>query len=95
MPKVHGDGYLATFSLCEDALRCTAALQGIAGEYGFAIRCGVHAGDYKTAGEDAIGLTVIIASRLMSAACAGRILVSNAVSTAVAVRTFSLALGKS
>ena len=86
--KFTGDGYLATFSLCEDALRCAAALQGIAGEYGFAIRCGVHAGDYETAGEDAIGLTVIIASRLMSAARAGRILVSNAVSTAVAGANF-------
>ena len=39
--KFTGDGYLATFSLCEEALRCAAALQGIAGEYGFAIRCGV------------------------------------------------------
>ena len=42
----------------------------------------------QTAGEDAIGLTVIIASRLMSAARAGRILVSNAVSTAVAGASF-------
>jgi class 3 adenylate cyclase len=53
--KFIGDGYLATFSLCEDALRCAAALQGIAGGYGFAIRCGVHAGDYEPAGEDALG----------------------------------------
>jgi pimeloyl-ACP methyl ester carboxylesterase/class 3 adenylate cyclase len=79
-----GDGYLATCSLCEDALRCAAALQGIAGGYGFAIRCGVHAGDYEPAGEDALGLTVIVASRLMSAARAGTILVSDVVLTAVA-----------
>ena len=39
--KFTGDSYLATFSLCEDALRCAAALQGIAAECGFAIRCGV------------------------------------------------------
>jgi pimeloyl-ACP methyl ester carboxylesterase/class 3 adenylate cyclase len=83
-----GDGYLATFSLCEDALRCAAALQGIAAGYGLAIRCGVHAGDYKSAGEYVIGLTVIIASRLMSAAGGGEILVSQAVSTAVAGTTF-------
>ncbi len=88
MPKVHGRRLSCHVQLCEDALRCAAALQGIAGEYGFAIRCGVHAGDYETAGEDAIGLTVIIASRLMSAARAGRILVSNAVSTAVAGANF-------
>jgi len=86
--KFTGDGYLATFSLCEDALRCAAALQGIAGEHGFAIRCGVPAGDYETAGDDAVGLTVIIASRLMSTARAGRILVSDAVSTAMAGANF-------
>src|SRR5262249_22588035 len=61
-----------------------AALQSIAAEYGFAIRCGVHAGDYTAAGDDAVGLAVIIASRLMSAAPAGKILASSAVSTAVA-----------
>jgi pimeloyl-ACP methyl ester carboxylesterase len=83
-----GDGYLATFSLCEDALRCAAALQGIAAGYGLAIRCGVHAGDYKSAGEYVIGLTVIIASRLMSAAGGGAILVSQVVSTAVAGTSF-------
>jgi pimeloyl-ACP methyl ester carboxylesterase len=79
-----GDGYLATFSLCEDALRCAVALHGIAARYGLSIRCGVHAGDYEPAGEYVIGLTVIIASRLMSAAGGGRILVSQVVSTAVA-----------
>ncbi len=89
--KFTGDGYLATFSLCEDALRCAAALQGIAAECGFAIRCGVHAGGYTAAGEDAIGLTVIIASRLMAAAGAGTILVSNAVSTAVRGANFEFA----
>ena len=69
--KFTGDGYLATFTLCEDALRCAAALQTIAAEYGFAIRCGVHAGDYTAAGDDAVGLAVIITSRLMSAAGTG------------------------
>jgi class 3 adenylate cyclase len=86
--KFTGDGYLATFGLCEDALRCAAALQGIAADCGFAIRCGVHAGGYTPAGEDAIGLTVIIASRLMAAAREGTILVSNVVSTAVAGADF-------
>ena len=86
--KFTGDGYLATFTLCEDALRCAAALQTIAAEYGFAIRCGVHAGDYTAAGDDAVGLAVIITSRLMSAAGAGQILASNAVLTAVAGASF-------
>ena len=86
--KFTGDGYLATFTSCEDALRSAAALRSIAADYGFAIRCGVHAGDYTAAGADAIGLTVIIASRLMSAAGAGTILVSQAVSTGVAGASF-------
>lgn len=88
--KFTGDGYLITFNLCEDALRCAAALRGIAAEYGFTIRCGVHAGDYTAAGEEAVGLAVIVASRLMSAAGAGRILASNAVLTAVAGANFEL-----
>jgi len=86
--KFTGDGYLATFGLCEDAVRCAAALQGIAADCGFEIRCGVHAGGYTSAGDDAIGLTVIIAARLMAAARDGTILVSNEVSTAVAGADF-------
>ncbi len=92
--KFTGDGYLATFILCEDALRCAAALQRIAGEHGLAIRCGLHAGEYTTAGEDTIGLTVIIASRLMSAARAGTILVSDAVVGAVAGADFQFGRGR-
>jgi Adenylate and Guanylate cyclase catalytic domain len=84
MPEVHRRRLPCHVQLCEDALRCAAALQTIAAEYGFTIRCGVHAGDYTAAGDDAIGLTVIIASRLMSAARAGTILVSDVVATAVA-----------
>jgi hypothetical protein len=80
--------------LCEDALRCAAALQSIAAEYGFAIRCGVHAGDYTAAGEDAVGLAVIIASRLMAAAPAGRILASSAVMAAVAGANFEFGAEK-
>jgi len=48
----------------------------------------VHAGDYTAAGDDAVGLAVIITSRLMSAAGAGQILASNAVLTAVAGASF-------
>ncbi|MBP1819973.1 class 3 adenylate cyclase [Mycobacterium sp. OAE908] len=79
-----GDGYLAKFDSCEDALRCAIAQQRTAARFGFAIRCGVHAGEYQPAGQYIIGLTTIISSRLMDAAADGSILVSDVVSAAVA-----------
>ena len=82
--KFTGDGYLATFTSCEAALRCAAALQQTASDFDLAIRCGVHAGAYAPAGQDVVGLTVVIASRLMSAAQDSTILASDAVSRAVA-----------
>jgi pimeloyl-ACP methyl ester carboxylesterase len=82
--KFTGDGYLATFEVCEDALRCAAALSDTAARFDLAIRAGVHAGPYQPAGQDALGLTVIIASRLMSATRAASLLVSESVSNAVA-----------
>jgi pimeloyl-ACP methyl ester carboxylesterase/class 3 adenylate cyclase len=82
--KFTGDGYFAIFESCEDAVRCAAALRRTATRFGLAIRCGVHAGRYEPAGQDAIGLTVIIASRLMAAAAASKTLVSDAVVNSVA-----------
>jgi len=79
-----GDGYLAKFDSCEDALRCATAQQRTAANFGLTIRCGVHAGGYQPAGQYTIGLTTIIASRLMDAAEGGSILVSEVVSAAVA-----------
>jgi class 3 adenylate cyclase/pimeloyl-ACP methyl ester carboxylesterase len=86
--KFTGDGYLATFDSCENALRCAAALKQTAAEYGLMIRGGIHAGNYQPAGQDAIGLAVIVASRLMSAAEPGKILVSDVVHAAVAGVSF-------
>jgi pimeloyl-ACP methyl ester carboxylesterase/class 3 adenylate cyclase len=79
-----GDGYLAQFDSCEDALRCAAAQQRTAADFGLRIRCGVHAGGYQPAGQYAIGLTTVIASRLMDIAEGGAILVSDVVTAAVA-----------
>jgi pimeloyl-ACP methyl ester carboxylesterase/class 3 adenylate cyclase len=93
--KFTGDGYLATFGACEDALRCAVALQGTAARFGLAIRCGVHAGSYQPAGQDAVGLAVVIASRLMSATKGPNILVSDAVSNAVAGAGFQFGPARS
>ncbi|TXI57912.1 adenylate/guanylate cyclase domain-containing protein [Mycolicibacterium mageritense] len=82
--KFTGDGYLAVFTTCEDALHCAENLRRIASEHGLTLRCGVHAGRYEPVGNDAVGLTVITAARLMAAAGAGRILASEAVMRAVA-----------
>ena len=89
-----GDGYLAKFDSCEDALRCAVAQQRTAAEFGLTIRCGVHAGGYQPAGQYAIGLTTIIASRLMDVAEDGTILVSDVVSAAVAGGGFQFGTGR-
>jgi class 3 adenylate cyclase len=95
MCEFTGDGYFAIFESCEDAVRCAASLQRTAAEFGLAIRCGVHAGGYEPAGHDAIGLTVIIASRLMAAAAASKILVSEAVVNSVAGAGFRFGADRS
>jgi pimeloyl-ACP methyl ester carboxylesterase/class 3 adenylate cyclase len=82
--KFTGDGYLATFSSTESALRGARSLERAAARFGLEIRCGLHAGGYEPAGRDIVGMTVNIASRLMDAAHGSQILVSEDVSTLVA-----------
>ncbi len=82
--KFTGDGYLAIFRQCESALECAQALTRIAARFGFVTRCGVNAGDYQPFGDDAIGMPVIVAARLMDRAQPGTALVAESVMTAVA-----------
>jgi pimeloyl-ACP methyl ester carboxylesterase/class 3 adenylate cyclase len=88
--KFTGDGYLATFTSCESALWCATALDRVATGFGLQIRCGVHAGGYEPSGQDVIGMTVNITARLMDAAGASDILVSEAVCASVAGAGFHL-----
>ena len=74
-----GDGVLAVFEATANAVRCAAALQRLAAQQSIAIRVGVHTGEVEESGEDVRGVTVHAAARIMAAAGAGQVLVSETV----------------
>jgi class 3 adenylate cyclase len=83
--KTMGDGFLATFAgTPSSALRCAAAITAAAGELGVEVRIGVHMGECELIGDDVGGMAVHIASRVNGLAGPGEVLVSSAVSGAVA-----------
>jgi pimeloyl-ACP methyl ester carboxylesterase len=77
--KTTGDGFLATFDGPPRAGRgARASAEGVA-ELGIQVRTGVHTGEVEVRGEDVGGLGVHIASRIMSLAGPGEVLVSRTV----------------
>jgi class 3 adenylate cyclase len=82
--KTTGDGVLALVPSGGDALRGAAALRRDLAAEGLDVRIGVHVGDVDRRGDDVSGLAVNIASRVMSKAGAGEILVTTSVVAAVA-----------
>ena len=82
--KVQGDGFMLAFGGAARALRCAIDIQRGFGDYvpepggeRIAVHIGVHTGDAFDEGDDYLGLTVIVASRLADAARPGEILVSS------------------
>jgi len=75
--KTTGDGMLATFEGPARALHCAAAIRRDAQSSGLAIRAGVHVGEVELVGQDVRGVTVHEAARIMAAASADEILVSD------------------
>jgi class 3 adenylate cyclase len=82
--KVQGDGFMLAFGGVARALRCAADIQRDFADYvsptggeQIAVHIGVHTGDAFDEGDDYLGLTVIVASRLADAAGPGEILVSS------------------
>jgi class 3 adenylate cyclase len=75
--KTTGDGMLATFDGPARALHCAAAIRRDAESAGLRIRAGVHVGEVELVGEDVRGVTVHEAARVMAAAGAGEIFVSD------------------
>ncbi len=82
--NVQGDGFMVAFGGVARALRCAADIQrGVsahdpgAGGQSIAVHIGVHTGDALDEGDDYLGHTVIVASRLADAAGPGEILVSS------------------
>lgn len=75
--KTTGDGLLATFDGPGHALRCAAAIRRAANREDLQVRAGVHVGEVEIVGDDVRGVAVHAAARIMSAAAAGEILVSD------------------
>ncbi len=91
--KTLGDGVMSCFESALGALRAAAAIQaaverldGERGGIGLAARVGVAAGEPIPDGEDLHGMSVVIASRLSSAAGTGEVLVQDLVHGLVASR---------
>jgi class 3 adenylate cyclase len=82
--KTTGDGVLALLPSAGDSLRVAATVHRDLAAEGLDVRIGVHVGDIDRRGDDVSGLAVNIASRVMSKAGAGEIVVTTAVVAAVA-----------
>ena len=72
-----GDGLFATFDAPARALRCAASIRDAAERQGLAIRAGVHVGEVTVSQDGVRGIAVHEASRVMAAAGAGEIFVSD------------------
>jgi class 3 adenylate cyclase len=72
-----GDGMLATFDGPARALHCAAAIRRAAWSHDLELRAGVHVGEVELVGQDVRGVTVHEAARVMAAAGAGEIYVSD------------------
>jgi adenylate cyclase len=79
-----GDGFFATFEQPTQALQAAEAIVAAVAELGIAIRVGLHAGEAEAGGEKIRGIAVHIASRVMSAARPGEVLVSGTLRDLVA-----------
>ena len=82
--NVQGDGFMVAFGGVSRALRCAIDVQRAFRAYvpaddgePIAVHIGVHTGDAVDEGDDYLGHTVIVASRLADAAGAGEVLVSS------------------
>jgi class 3 adenylate cyclase len=82
--SVQGDGFMVAFGGVARALRCAIDIQRAFDAYvpvddgePIAVHIGVHTGDAMDEGDDYLGHTVIVASRLADGAAAGEILVSS------------------
>ena len=76
--KTTGDGFLAVFDSATRAVRCATAMVRSAQGLDLAIRVGVHTGEVEFVGEDARGVAVHTAARVMSLAGPNNVLVSGA-----------------
>ncbi len=79
-----GDGLLATFDGPARAVRCAFALRHQLRSLGLEMRAGLHTGEIERRGDDVAGIGVHVASRIVSLAGPGEVLVSRTVRDLVA-----------
>jgi class 3 adenylate cyclase len=77
LAKFTGDGFLAVFDGAARAIRCAVACRREAAALGLTIRAAVHSGEVEVASEEIQGIAVHEASRIMSHAGPGEVLVSD------------------
>ena len=75
--KTTGDGFLAVFDSATRAVRCGAAMALTARKMGLPIRVGIHTGEVEFVGDDARGLAVHAAARVMSVGGPDEVFVSS------------------
>ena len=81
---IAGDGFFAAFDQPAQAVRAADAIVWAVSELGVSIRAGMHAGEVEAADKKIGGIAVHIASRVMSAAAPGEVLVSGTLRDLVA-----------
>ncbi len=74
--KTTGDGFLVVFDSASRAVRCGLAMVDTARDMGIAIRVGVHSGEVEFVGDDARGVAVHAAARVLSVAGPDEVVVS-------------------
>jgi class 3 adenylate cyclase len=72
-----GDGFFATFTQPDRAIRCAAVLADRVRTLGIEIRSGIHTGQTEDQAGKTHGIAVVIGARVMSLAGAGEILVTS------------------
>lgn len=85
-----GDGFFVTFEAPGQALACARELVESSRQLGLEVRVGVHIGEVQVDGSHVTGAAVHLASRVMSAAGPGEVLVSRALRDVLAGSDFEL-----
>lgn len=75
--KTTGDGLLAVFDRPVRAVRCAAAMAATSRSMDLPIRAGIHTGEVELVGDDARGLAVHAAARVMALGGADDVMVSS------------------
>jgi len=74
-----GDGFFMSFDRPTRAIRCATAIRDSVRRLGLEVRCGVHTGECTSVGGRLTGMAVHVGARIVSAASAGEVWVSETV----------------